>query len=267
VAAARGDEPTRELEQLVRVETGIEGLEEIWRRVQADPKLEVAYDIETQESASADDEMAVVEFNRDPSDPELVELGEEDEEEDEPEQEGFSRRGPDLQKARIITVQFAVDPDWGVSVRWNEATVGLIQKILGSENPKIAHNGEMFDRPILKRHGVEVRGVHYDTLIAFRNLQPELPAGLQNVVSLYWPEAPPWKHMSGTNLEAYGVMDVVSLVRVWPRMKADLEKLRGAGLSAWEGYDALTRPFREVLDEMAGVSCDRRTVESQSTSS
>lgn len=254
VAAVRGDQPTRELEELVRVETGMEGLEEIWRRLEADPKLELAYDIETQESASADDETGVVEFNRDPglADPELVELGDDEDGDDEEPEVATGGRGPDLQRARIITVQFAVDEDWGVSVRWNEETVPLIKKILGSENPKIAHNGEMFDRPILKRHGVEVRGVHYDTLVAFRNLQPELPAGLQNVVSLYWPEAPPWKHLSGTNLEAYGVMDVVSLVRIWPRMKADLEKLRGEGMSAWEGYDVMTRPFREVLDQMAG---------------
>lgn len=260
MAATTGEEPITSLDQLIRVETGMDGLEEILRRVKADPGLLLAVDLETQESANADDEMEVIEFNRDELlEPGEVSLGEDEEdEEDEEPVEGFGKGGPNVAKARIKTIQFAVDGDWGVSVPWEPGYIEVALELLETPNPKVAHNGEMFDWPILRRHGAKICGVLHDSLIAFRNLQPELPAGLQTVTGLYWLEAPPWKHMSGTNFEAYGVMDVVALIKLWPRLKADLEKLTGAGLSAWEGYEMMTRPMRIVLDDMAarGIPVD-----------
>lgn len=240
--------PCLDLGGLIRVETSLDALRTLYEEAKADPDKLIAYDLETDESPW-ENEDEVLEFNRDMTNGEEGE--EEEEEEENSDDEGKPNQKLLTTKAHIRTIQFAISDEWGVDVRWEEGYKEMAATILALPNPKVAHNGHLFDIPVLRRHGIEVKGaLLYDSLIAFRNLQPDLPAHLQAVTSLYWPQAPPWKHLAGTSPELYGVMDVCALIRIMKKLPEDMKSLQGTVTSVWEGYTKYTLPFLPVLDDM-----------------
>ena len=108
----------------------------------------------------------------------------------------------------------------------------------------LVSNSWLFDEPILRNHGVEVREGTHDTLWLSHHLQPDLPKHLQGVAS--WINFPfPWKHMSGADLDFYGSVDVDSVQWIMRDLPPKLKRL---GL--WEGYERYVRQFRPVLAAM-----------------
>lgn len=262
--------PTLEMEAL----EGVYALEDLYEEAKADPLLWIAYDIETEHSVQGiEDE--IIEFEFGPSDgqadndwttPELTEgveegrHGESGHAETPNNQRRVSNLGNlDTNDAAIISIQFAISDTRGVYGDWRDERVRQIaRKILGLPNPKVGWNNSLFDDPILRRHGVNIHGEIHDGILMRRALQPDLPAGLQQVAVDYgWPF--PWKHHSGSNAVLYGVADVCSLVRIAMRLPSELDRF-----GMWVGYNRFIREVREkVLDPwerrgipMSGVRLD-----------
>lgn len=150
-------------------------LDEAWSfyyLVKDSPRLPLTYDIETQETAAADED------DRD-------ELGSTD----------------------IILIQFSIRMGMGIALPWTAEYMPVILALFDLENNKANHNTWNFDNPILKNKGVKIRGKVHDTMWMFKHWHPKLPRGLQNVASLLgFPF--PWKHLYGANLNWYGCADV-----------------------------------------------------------
>lgn len=221
---------------VVRCETSLEALIDLYHQARQDPELLIAYDLETTSSAG-EDEDKILEFSRDDA--------VEDSDSEEVEEPELDSSALDTSRASIRTVQFAIAPDWGVEVPWQPGFIEVARDILALPNPKAAHNGWLFDSPILARHGAPVTGRNDDTLWMFHAIQPELPANLQAVTSFYAPDLPPWKHLAASSATIYGVYDVIAVWRIMQRLPADLGRK-----SLWKGYDELTLGFRPVLESM-----------------
>jgi len=151
-----------------------------------------------------------------------------------------------LHEQRITLVQFSLSPTYGIAIPWTDANVRDIQRILVSPNPKVGHNAWQFDVPRLRAAGCKILGIVDDSMWAWHHLQPDLPRGLQSMVSHYCPEIGPWKHTSGMDLATYGCIDVDVLQRVWPRLRADLEQR-----DVWRGYERHVRNFWPILERMS----------------
>lgn len=240
----------------VRVHSGVDRLKELVEKIEADPTLLIAYDLETSKSA-LEDEDELYEFSRD----EQPDDGDESNEDSPTE---WDKGGLDTARAAITTVQFAIDDTEGYSVDWNSESIPYIKAMLNSANPKAGHNTWLFDDPILSRHGVEVSGVKHDTLWLWHSIQPDLPAHLQGVAQVYgWNF--PWKHMAGSHFEFYGVVDVCAVQRIMSRLPADARALVASnGANAWMGYELLTREFHTLLKavERRGIPVDRTQLNS-----
>jgi hypothetical protein len=89
------------------------------------------------------------------------------------------------------------DTDVVVAARW-------VAELLESPNyPKVFHNGQAFDVPMLEFMGFEVNGYVDDTMILQHVAYPEMPKGLEFVSILYaW--ARPWKYLSKLEKEGDG---------------------------------------------------------------
>ena len=150
-------------------------IDEAWSfyyRVRDNVRLTLTYDIETEDSAS-------------------VEEDERDE----------------LESTEIVQIQFSLGKGTGIAFPWNSTYLPVITKILGLPNVKANHNTWNFDNPRIKAKGVKIEGKVHDTQWMFKHWHPKLPRGLQNVASLMgFPF--PWKHIYGADLPWYGCADV-----------------------------------------------------------
>ena len=86
----------------------------------------------------------------------------------------------------IICVGFGLSSDLAICVGWDSPEkVSLIREIL--EDPqieKIFHNGT-FDTEVLFLNGINVKGYHFDTMVAAHVMEPELRRGLDFLTSIY----------------------------------------------------------------------------------
>lgn len=234
---------------------GVTALEDFYEEVLKDPECWIAYDIETPRSQEGEED-DIVEFSEYANDggsseedggdaDSMVLRGSPDREQSETynERGSLSNNKLDQLPDGIVSIQFAISDQWGVFGDWHDPRVRtLAQKILALPNPKVAHNGDHFDRPRLEKEGVHINGEHYDSLSMRRALQPDLPAGLQQVAVDYgwrWP----WKHYSGSNALLYGVADVCSLVRIVSKLPGELDRL-----GMWDGYQKYVRGVRDIVE-------------------
>lgn len=124
----------------------------------------------------------------------------------------------------ITQIQFSHQPGQAIVFQWQGAYVGIAKQILALPNLKLAHNGWIFDEAKLRDHGVHVQGPTEDTMWMWHHIQPDLPKKLQFVTSFYAPTMEPWKHLSRSNMTWYGGCDVDSVSRMYPALKAALQK-------------------------------------------
>lgn len=232
---------------------GTRVIRELYEEARKDPDMWIAYDIETPQSQGGiEDDIVEFEEGSDSIEPRGIFDSEEIDLEDEDEQRGDDAPNESssddavdsngTSPARILSIQFAISPTSGVFGRWQDPEVKELTKlIMGLPNPKVAHNGNHFDRPRLEREGIIIHGEHYDSLPMRKALQPDLPAGLQQVAVDYgFPF--PWKHYSGSDDVLYGVCDVCSLVQIVSKLPMELDNL-----GMWEGFQ---RYIKEVGDKV-----------------
>lgn len=235
---------------IVNYRVGLQALKDLYAEAAANPELLVAFDLETATSWEEDEDESI-EFSRDAESEDLDEgtASSYDEGSDDvgsASGRGLSRDALDIGKAGIRTVQFSLHPGTGISCDWSDECRAWVQRIMSLPNPLASHNGELFDCPILERHGIvfDGGGPRYDTLWMAHHLQPDLPKHLQGVCS--WVSFPfPWKHLSGADLDFYGCGDVDGVQWIMRDLPGKLKRL---GL--WEGYERYVRQFRPVLAAM-----------------
>jgi DNA polymerase I-like protein with 3'-5' exonuclease and polymerase domains len=179
------------------------------------PQLPVAYDLETAETADLDEDA----------------------------REQFA-------DTYIKTIQFSHTQGTGICLPWANGYRQIASDIMQLPNPKVGHNSWLFDLKVLKaveeREGFQLvpRDLGHDTLQMFHHWQPDLPAHLQYAASFV--QFPfPWKHLSGTNLEFYGIADVDATLRIFYEAQKTM-KARGI----WEGYAQSVYEVRPVLADM-----------------
>lgn len=161
--------------------------------------LALSHDIETQESASLDEDTT----------------------------DGF-------QDTRIVLSQFSIEPGSGIAMPWRDDFIRATRFLLKLPLPKTGHNYWLFDQKVLRAVGqrdlgdasymVPAGDVH-DTLQMFHYWQPDLPAHLQFAAS--FTQFPfPWKHFNGTNLAFYGCVDVDATLRTYRVVRRTMEDRR-----------------------------------------
>lgn len=121
----------------------------------------------------------------------------------------------------ITRINFAVQPDVGWTVPWEERYLPLIQRCLETPMAKFFWN-ERFDVPILKRNGMSIEGVIVDAMQGWHMLQPNLPMGLGFVAPFYC-KIGPWKHLSATSPGRYAAMDAAATLRCAYGIGTDLK--------------------------------------------
>lgn len=252
----------------IELREGPEALWDLYQQLVANPELWLPYDIETERSILGE-EHELVEFAEEEADPDSLDAGDEEVADGEHrwgggsdssnEERDVSYNILDLKKSRILSIQFAISDQWGVYGDWSDGRVReAARAILGLSNPKVAHNGEHFDKPILESEGVIINGYHIDSLSLRKALQPDLPAGLQQVAVDYgwrWP----WKHVSGSNAVLYGIADVCSLVRIISRLPEELDRL-----GMWDGYLKFVKEVRDKVEipwEQRGIPMSKERLD------
>ena len=163
-------------------------------RVKDSPRLDVAYDIETPNSA----------------------VLEEDERE-----EIIGESEP------ITSIQFSLGKGEGIWMPWEGNYVKVAKAILRRSNSKLCFNGWNFDNPKLNNNGAEINGRITDLMWKFHYLKPDLEMGLQKVASMC--DFPfNWKHFANDPRmqRFYGCVDVDVLHWIEPKIDKILGSMK-----------------------------------------
>ena len=128
-----------------------------------------------------------------------------------------------LEDQVITRISFAAEPRRAITLPWQAPWMGVIERLLRSAVPKVGWNNHKFDVPVLERHGVSPLGEIFDGMLAWKVLQPSLPAGLEPTSSFYCDWLRPWKHESGSAPQRYSCMDADATVTNWIGIRRDLE--------------------------------------------
>jgi uracil-DNA glycosylase len=216
----------------------IQELQDLHASLLANPDLPLAFDIETVWSKEKDE--FDLHTQEDPDNPDSQETQDSAE----------ARALAEQEKAdgQILSIQFSIAPGTAVFVPWIGEVKAIACRILQTPNPKIGHNAYRFDIPRLRAAGVEVRGEIHDTMWMFHHLQPDLSGhyNLQSVASFYG-HTTPWKHLSGSDSEFYGCVDVDVLQKIWKKLP---DELKAKGI--WDGYQRHIVQLEPVLQAMSG---------------
>ncbi len=156
----------------------------------------------------------------------------------------------------ITRINFAVNPEVGYTVPWEERYLPLIQRALNTPHAKVFWN-ERFDVPILRKNEMTIEGVVLDAMQGWHMLQPNLPMGLGFVAPFYC-KIGPWKHLSSTAIGQYAAIDAAATLRCAFGIGHDL-----VGEGRWEAYDRyMTKLDRHVLHpaEEVGLLIDKAEV-------
>lgn len=148
---------------------------------------------------------------------------------------------------QISRISFCYEAREGhaISLPWSQPFIDIAKRLLLSNGPKRVWNGN-FDNPRLHAAGAHVGGRNYDTMWAWKHLQPTLPRSLGFVTPFYGWTGEPWKHTSDSEMERYSCADAHAL-----QQNADGvdEHLRQKG--QWETYERHVVQLGEVLTRMS----------------
>ncbi len=230
-------------------------------RMRDDPTAIIAYDIETSMSSHGTDEDTLLSIMRKDDDYTNVfqqVIGGEiaDETEDSEgilEGEMSANTGDDeslqtilnqYRNSEIESIQFSLAPGTGIFIPYTREYISAIAEILASPNTKISWNGWIFDSPILKRNGFRLNGLQEDLMWSWHHSQPDQPASLQYVASFFGGYGP-WKHLSDSQPELYGSLDVDNLQRINAQLPNDMKQI-----GIWDSYTKFVRDFHPILERM-----------------
>lgn len=175
---------------------GLDEAKSFYYQVKDSSRCVLAYDIETAETAAADED------ERD-----------------------------EIANTEITQIQFSITKGTGIAFPYTGSYKDIARDILELPNVKANHNTWNFDNPILRRkEGIKVAGLVHDTQWMWKHWSPRLPRGLQAVAS-YFMFPFPWKHMFGEHLQYYGCADVDAVQWILAALPKLMQQ-RGI----WEGY-------------------------------
>jgi hypothetical protein len=188
-------------------------------RLQADPRLRLAFDIET--PGKGDDE------------------------------EDLDSDAPD-RTWNIERIGFSCAPLQALSVPWAPEYMPAVRLLLGSMGDKVVWNAG-FDVPRVRRAGVEINGTIHDGMVAWHILHTDLPKRLGFVAPFLCPWQPAWKHLSGSRPAYYNAVDADVEYRCMERIEAELRRV-----GMWEVYDRDVVQLEPILVHMqnAGMPVD-----------
>ncbi len=143
-----------------------------------------------------------------------------------------------------------------------------LRPILEAETPKKVGQNIKYEWVVLKRHGIELRGIDFDTMVASYLLEPGNPSHrLERIVAEHLGESKaayadvagfgakevPFSRVPIDKAAAYACSDAETTLRLVPILR---KKLDDAGLSNL--MDTLERPLIEILArmELRGVRVD-----------
>lgn len=122
----------------------------------------------------------------------------------------------------IIRINFAFNPDQGITVPWAGPYLFPIRKLLALAHVCVGWNLR-YDSPRLKKNGAPILGMALDFMNAWHLLQSDLPKGL-GFVSPFYSSFGAWKHLSGTDPGTYAAIDAIQTLRCARGIARDLEK-------------------------------------------
>lgn len=175
----------------------------------------LSYDIETAESSSLDEE--------------------EVEEEDERISYQITR----------ISLCYSGSDGYAISLPWQPPYIDIARRMLARSQRSRVWNSN-FDNPRLHAAGAPVAGRNYDSMWAWKHLQPTLPRSLGFVAPFYGWTGEPWKHTSSSEPEAYSAADAHALQLIGDGVDAHL-KQKGM----WGTYERHVVELGEVLGQMS----------------
>jgi uracil-DNA glycosylase family 4 len=112
----------------------------------------------------------------------------------------------------ITRINFAINPDQGVTVPHETAYIGGIKRLLAARGTKVFWNGS-YDLPRLKHNGHQILGTILDAMWMWHFLQSDTPRGLGYVAPFFSPYGA-WKHLSSTEPEKYAAIDGFQTLRI-----------------------------------------------------
>ncbi len=147
----------------------------------------------------------------------------------------------------ITRISFCYEGQSGyaISLPWQAPYIDIAKRLTGSHGPKRVWNGN-FDNPRLQAAGAPVRGRVYDSMWAWKHLQPTLPRSLGFVAPFYGWSWEPWKNTSQAEPEVYSCKDAHALQLIGDGVDAHL-KQKGQ----WETYERHVVDLGEVLTTMS----------------
>lgn len=122
----------------------------------------------------------------------------------------------------IIRINFAFNPDQGITVPWTGQYIGLSKRLLASPGVKCFWNAR-YDTPRLIAAGCTLGGQVLDFMWAWHVLQSDLPRGL-GFVAPFYSRFGAWKHLSGTDPGLYAAIDAVQTLRCAFGITRELQK-------------------------------------------
>lgn len=132
-----------------------------------------------------------------------------------------------------------------ISLPWQPPYVDIAKRMLGSHGPKRVWNGN-FDNPRLAAASAPVLGHVYDSMWAWKFLQPTLPRSLGFVAPFYGWTGEPWKHTSSAEPERYSCQDAHALQLIGEGVDRHLREK-----GQWDVYERHTVQLGEVLGQMS----------------
>lgn len=134
---------------------------------------------------------------------------------------------------------------YAISLPWQPPFIAIAKRMLASSGNKRVWNGN-FDNPRLSAAGAPIAGRIYDSMWAWKFLQPTLPRSLGFVAPFYNWTGEPWKHTSDSQPEKYSCQDAHALQLIGDGVEAHL-KQKGM----WEVYERHVVELTEVLTQMS----------------
>ena len=134
---------------------------------------------------------------------------------------------------------------YAISLPWQPPYVDIARRMLSSTGAKRVWNGN-FDNPRLAATGSPVLGRVFDSMWAWKFLQPTLPRSLGFVAPFYGWTGEPWKHTSDSEPERYSCQDAHALQMIGDGVDAHLRQK-----GQWHVYERHTVEIGEVLDRMS----------------
>lgn len=144
-----------------------------------------------------------------------------------------------------ISLCYSGQDAYAISLPWQQPYVDVAKRMLASCGPKRVWNGN-FDNPRLAAAGSSVAGRIYDSMWAWKFLQPTLPRSLGFVAPFYNWTGEPWKNTSDSEPELYSCKDAHALQLIADGVD---EHLRQKG--QWHVYERHVVQLGEVLTKMS----------------